>query len=110
MGRIQEEQAIAAKKRGRRGSTNNKNRLEAFSNRGASGGADWSECSPDTMHEVVAGITALGGAITFGLSRDNGAHSLTLMLDGGRETLWYNGDANLTEELGTVLLTLKNIS
>ncbi len=45
----------------------------------------------------------MGGAVTFGLSRDQGAHSLTLLLDGGRETLWFNGNADLEEALDEVL-------
>jgi hypothetical protein len=28
---------------------------------------------------------------------------MTLLLDGGRETLWFNGDANLDDELLNVL-------
>jgi len=90
----------------KRGSTNNKNRLEAFGNVSASGKADWGGCSPDKLQGVVVGITGLGGAITLGLARDMGAHSLTLLLDGKRKTLWFNGDADLDEALDMVLVTL----
>jgi hypothetical protein len=57
----------------------------------------------------VVGITALGGAITLGLSRDLGAHSLTLLLDGNRKTLWFNGNADLSEELEGVADMLAGI-
>ncbi len=79
----------------KRGSTNNSNRLEAFAKSSHTTGADWGTCSPEKIHGVVMAITELGGAVTFGLSRDNGAHMLTLLLDGHRETLWFNGDSDL---------------
>jgi hypothetical protein len=52
---------------------------------------------------VVVNISILGGAATFGLSRDGGAHMLTLMLNKERETLWYNADEDLDECLRAVL-------
>lgn len=94
------------KKRSSRGSTNNKRRLDAFGARGPADGADWGGCDPDKIQGVVTGITELGGAVTFGTSRDGGAHSLTLLLDDSRETLWFNGNADLSEELLTVIQKL----
>ncbi len=91
---------------GGRGSVNNDKRLEAFAGRGGRGSADWGTCSPDKLLSVVTAITELGGAVTIGLSRDQGAHSLTLLLDGGRETLWFNGDTELDAELDEVLAVL----
>lgn len=93
--------------KGKRGSTNNAARLDRFAERTARGQADWGTCSSERLQGVVVGITELGGAVTFGLSRDQGAHSLTLLLDGGRQTLWFNGDADLTEELGEVMAILE---
>lgn len=92
----------ARKKRGR-GSVNNAKRLDAFKARREGSGADWGGCSPDKIQGVVEAITNMGGAVTFGLSRDQGAHSLTLLLDGSRETLWFNGSADLDSELTSVL-------
>lgn len=86
-------------KRGRRGSTNNKRRLDAFRKGVGNAEASWSSCDPKWMQAAVVSITGLGGAITFGLSRDGGAHSATIMLDGERETMWYNGDADLDDAL-----------
>jgi hypothetical protein len=57
----------------------------------------------------VQAITSRGGACTFGLSRDGGAHSLTLMLNQERETLWFNGDADLDVELEQVWQTLETL-
>jgi len=86
-----------------RGSVNNARRLEAFRGRHAGGSADWGGCDPARLQSVVVSITGLGGAVTIGLSRDKGAHSLTLLLDGGRETFWFNGGADLDAELDDVL-------
>lgn len=97
-------------KRKGRGSVKNQSRLDAFAKQKGSTQADWGGCSPATMQAVVVAITELGGAVTIGLSRDVGAHSLTLLLDGGRETLWFNGDADLDAELDKVLGTLLAMS
>ncbi len=100
----------AEKSSKKRGSVNNAARLEAFANRGKTGGADWGDCDPEKIQAVVTGITSLGGAVTFGLSRDKGAHSLTLLLDDSRKTLWFNGDSELDEELDAVAVTLEQIT
>ncbi len=89
----------------KRGSVRNTARLEAFATGSGQGGASWGDCDSGLLQAVVDGITALGGAVTFGLSRDLGAHSLTLMLDGERQPLWYNGDADLDDELKAVGVT-----
>lgn len=89
-----------------RGSTRNADRLRAFAGGDGSGKANWGACDPTRIQAVLVGITAMGGAATFGLSRDLGAHSLTLLLDGNRKTLWFNGDADLDEELDGVAATL----
>lgn len=90
-----------------RGSTRNVDRLSAFASGGGTGSADWGGCDSARLQTVVVGITSMGGAITLGLSRDLGAHSLTLLLDGNRKTLWFNGDADLDEELDGVAEVLQ---
>lgn len=92
-----------------RGSTRNVDRLAAFAGGGGKGKADWGTCNPARLQAVLVGITELGGAVTFGLSRDLGAHSLTLLLDGHRTTLWFNGNADLDEELDGVVDTLASL-
>jgi len=92
-----------------RGTTDNAGRLAAFRGKGGSGSADWGNCDPRWIAEVVKYMQALGGAVTFGLSRDRGAHMLTLLLDGQRETLWFNGDADLEAELEQVCATLETM-
>lgn len=107
MGAYQNNQQEPRDKKGKRGSVDNKKRLAAFSQGSATGKADWGGCSPEKLQAAVAGITLKGGAITFGLSRDQGAHSLTLLLDGEKVTLWFNGGADLDVELDGVMGTLE---
>lgn len=94
----------------KRGSTNNKSRLEFFGRADVANGADWSSCSADKMMAVIVAITALGGAVTIGKSRDGGGHMMTLLLDDDRRTLWFNGDADLDDELDMVVGTLASLT
>jgi hypothetical protein len=96
--------------RGRRGSTNNKARLEAFDSERGGADADWGGCNSEILQGVVVKITELGGAVTIGLSRDMGAHSMTLLLDGTRKTLWFNGSEDLDAALLGVAATLDGMS
>lgn len=97
-------QKIEGKTRGsKRGSTDNGRRLAAFSKGAGGADAEWAACDCRKIQAVIDSITQLGGAITFGLSRDKGAHSLTLLLDSERETLWFNGGADLDQELENVM-------
>jgi hypothetical protein len=92
-----------------RGSVKNTSRLDAFAQQSGKGSADWGTVDARWLQAVVVEITGMGGAVTIGLSRDEGAHSLTLLLDGTRETLWFNGNADLTEELKAVHATLEGM-
>ncbi len=93
-------------KKAKRGTVRNDRRLEAISQRRKGAAADWLGCLPERIQGVVHGITSLGGAVTFGTSRDGGAYSVTLLLEGDRETLWFNGDAVLDDELQAIIETL----
>jgi len=92
-----------AAKRSKRGSVNNSKRLHSFASARRTADADWAGATPDLLAAVVVNISLLGGAATFGLARDGGAHMLTLMLGKERETLWYNADIDLDEALREVL-------
>lgn len=109
MGAMQNNPKNTRGKSKKRGAVNNNRRLDAFSQGNEDGKADWRKVTPERLQSVVYGITALGGAVTFGLSRDMGAHSITLMLDDNRQTLWFNGDADLDDELDGVVATLNSI-
>ncbi len=110
MGAMQNNGDVTSRKRGKRGSVKNKNRLAALGKRRPGATASWALCKSELMLMLVHRITQLGGAVTFGLSRDGGAHMLTLMLDESRETLWYNGDADLDEEMDEVVHKLDDLS
>lgn len=94
------------RKKTKRGSVRNDRRLKAFAERRDTAAANWASVDPHRIQGVINAITHLGGAVTFGTSRDNGAYSLSLMLDGDRETLWFNGDADVAEQLRLVMETL----
>ncbi len=94
---------------GKRGSVRNDKRLESFRSGAGVGSGDWGQAECGPVLALIVAITSLGGAVTFGLSRDGGAHMLTLLLGGDRETLWFNGDADLVVELGQVLVTLEEM-
>lgn len=99
-----------AGKRGKsRGSVKNASRLEAFRTGNARAVGDWGGCDPRWLQAVIVSITQIGGAVTFSLSRDGGAHGLTLLLDSERQTLWFNGDADLEAELEAVWATLDSM-
>ncbi len=93
-------------RKNKRGSVRNDHRLAAIAQRRQGKLADWGGCDCGLLQAVVVKITALGGAVTFGTSRDGGAYSVTLLLDGDRETLWFNGDADLDDEMHAVVETL----
>ncbi len=109
MGAYQNNVKLGSNSGKKRGSVRNDDRLEAFAKGRGQGTAEWDTADCALLKAVVCSITALGGAITFGLSRDQGAHSLTLMLDNHRRTLWFNGDAVLDDELQLVIDTLKQM-
>lgn len=91
--------------KGQRGTVNNVKRLEALLGTGSgehSAGADWGNADPRWIQAVIVAISAIGGAASFGLSRDGGAYSLTVLLDGDRQTLWFNRSADLDLELEKV--------
>lgn len=98
------------RKKGKRGSVRNDRRLEALAQRRTTASADWLGCDAGRLQAIVHKITVLGGAVTFGTSRDGGAYSVSLMLDGDRETLWFNGDADIDDELAAVAETLDAMS
>lgn len=110
MGAMQNNQA-GSKNGGRkkRGSVKNASRLEAFANKSGKGQADWGGCNSERLQGVIVGITAMGGAVTFSLSRDTGSHGLTLLLDKERSSLWFNGDSDLDAELDDVMGTLASM-
>jgi len=88
-----------------RGSVNNGRRLASLLERVSAGGvgkADWGNARAEWIQAVICVIGQVGGMASFGYSRDGNAYNLTILLDGERETLWFNGNADLDEELRKV--------
>lgn len=88
----------------KRGSVNNEGRLKKLLNKTGNGGgkADWTGADPRWVAAVVTAVTGQGGAVSFGYSRDGGAYSVGVFLDGDRETLWINGSAEINDELEAI--------
>jgi len=95
------------RKNGKRGTVDNNGRLKRLltGTGQQTGKADWSAADARWIAGVVHVITRLGGAVSFGYSRDGGAYSVSIMLDGERETLWFNGGADIDAELEGVFAT-----
>ncbi len=89
--------------RSKRGSVRNDRRLAAIAQRRKGVAADWLGCDSESIQAIVHQITQLGGAVIFGTSRDGGAYSVTLLLEGEKEILWINGDSDLDKELSAVV-------
>ena len=85
-------------------------RLGAFGGGGDDASADWTSSDCEWLQTVVVAITRLGGAVTFGLSRDMGAYMVTLLLDGERETLWFGARQDLNKEMREIVEKLDAIS
>lgn len=103
---------LAEKKSKGRGSVNNASRLAAFGGTAEErkGGADWGGCDPRWIAAVVVAASAGGMEVSFSLSKDGGAHGLSLYdyQTGERVRLWFNGDANLDLELSAVFEKLNS--
>ena len=92
-----------------RGATNVRARLDAFGARERQAMADWSAWDAFRLADVIHAATRMGGAVSFGLSRDKGAYNVTLFLDGDRRTIWISGSDNVDEKLLEIAETLRMI-
>lgn len=69
--------------------------LRAFSgSTSAAEEAGWDEASPETIARLVVAVVAYGGLCSFGRSRDGGALSVTVLLDGDKRTRWIRPEEN----------------
>jgi len=72
--------------------------------------ADWSSAGPGAVLEVIIAMSSVGGAVTFGLSRDGGAYMLTFLLDGSRKTEWLPCDGALDAWLENATYLIRTLS
>lgn len=72
--------------------------------------ADWGDVHPELLSRVIMACTRLGGAISFGTSRDAGVFNLTLFLDGDRRTIWLQPSDNVEEEVAEIAKALEDMN
>lgn len=93
-----------------KGKGSSSGRMSKLAGQQPGGGADWGNCDPRWLQAVTVGITALGGALILGLSRDGGAYNVTLLLDGERKQFWISCTADLEAELEQVYRFIEALS
>lgn len=64
--------------------------------------ADWGTANPLTLQALIANVTAQGGAVRFGYSRDGGAYSLGILGDGEPYTEWIRPSEDLNGVLDEI--------
>lgn len=102
---------LKKKSAGKRGETNVGNRLAGLGGNGSeAGAADWGDAHPDNLVAVVLGVTRLGGAVSFGLSRDKGAFNVTIFLDGEKRTIWVSSSEDVDAALVKIAVHMDGIS
>lgn len=79
------------------------------SGKGNSGGADYAEADFSWLAGIIIEITRRGGAASFGLSRDKGAYSVTIFLEGERKTVWISSGDDLNTELEKIVHYLASL-
>lgn len=79
-------------------------RKSVFGNRpgsssGGVGAADWAAASATVLGELIQSVTAKGGAIRFGFTRDGGAYSVGFYYGDDRTTEYCRPSEDLDEFL-----------
>jgi len=96
--------------RARRAEADKRSALDELFLGAAANVADWGSASPGAVLEVIVAMSSVGGAVTFGLSRDGGAYMLTFLLDGSRKTDWLPGDGLLDAWLENAAYLIRTLS
>lgn len=69
----------------------------------------WDETDPRFLQWVLVAMGHLGGAVTFGRSRDRQALSVTLLLEGERTSVWIAPSQEVEAELQKIAERLEAI-
>lgn len=64
--------------------------------------ADWALANPLALQTLIAAVTAQGGAVRFGYSRDGGAYSLGILGDGDPYTEWIRPHEDVNAVLAEI--------
>lgn len=70
----------------------------------------WDEVDPRFMQWVVVAASKLGGATTFGQSRDGAALQVAIMLDGDRKSFWIAPGEDIAEKLTALAERLETLT
>jgi len=70
---------------------------------------DWGEADPVLVAAVVVSVTRHGGLASFGYTRDGGAGSLTVFLDGERSTEYFKPSEDTDSKLAEVIDYFANL-
>jgi len=98
------------KGKAKRGTNDTASALSALGSRGRNPGKlNWDDADPKNLAAVIVSAVEAGGAASFSRSRDAGAVSLTIYLDGDKKTLWFNKDSSLDDELEVVIHFLSSL-
>jgi len=73
-------------------------------NRGAGAVCDWGSVDAERIVHLIATVTAQNGLCSFGYTRDAGAYTVTVIMDGERFTDYCRP----TEDVGTFLDALRD--
>jgi hypothetical protein len=65
--------------------------------------ADWSKVDADVLRSLICAVTAQGGAVRFGYSRDGGALAVGFLGDGDPYTEWIRPSEDAVEALGEMI-------
>lgn len=65
--------------------------------------ADWGAANFSWVAGVVIETTRRGGMVSFGLSRDKGAYSINIFLDGDSRKIWVSGEEDIDAKLEEIV-------
>jgi len=67
--------------------------------RDAGNTADWAGATPEIVLRLVCAVSAVGGAVRFGYTRDGGAYSIGIYLGENSKTYYCNEAGGIDDEL-----------
>lgn len=68
-------------------------------NRGGTDEADWGAVDGDGIRNLISVISALGGTITFGYTRDKGCYYIQYYVDGDQDRRFIRQSEDINEQL-----------
>lgn len=80
----------------------NSNRLSGLRKRANRRALAWTLVPAHDLGQLIHRATAWGAALLFGLTRDGGALTLTIYMDGDKEVLYINDYEMIDDTLNTV--------